>query len=346
MHPRAERRFIRTNRLTIVLLFLVIAAGGIVRSTGAGMGCPDWPKCFDRIIPPTDIAQLPEGYEAKYIAHRAKKNQRFAKLVERFGYPEMADKIRHDESILRHEEFNAAKTWTEYINRLCGVMVGFGLLFTAVFSLAYRKSSPSIVFWSVLNLFAVIVQAWLGSVVVSTNLMPWVITVHMLLALVILAIAIHTFHLATTLRNGRAVAGRSFSGLKVLAVGLLLLTVAQVGYGTEVREGIDRLNAEGILRLEWIGRLDDSSYLVHRVLAYITLGGTVLLFFWTKNRFGPLARQYRYAGIVLALALGQMLTGVVMARFGLPAFAQTSHLVLASLFFGAQYYLMLLFFRY
>jgi len=339
-----EKRFIRANKLTIVLLFMVIAAGGVVRSTGSGMGCPDWPKCFDRIVPPTDASQLPDGYEAHYIAHRAKKNQRFADLVQRFGHPEMADRIRHDESILRHEEFNAAKTWTEYVNRLFGVLAGFGLLFTAIFSFAYLRSRPAITVWSVVNLFAVVVQAWLGSVVVSTNLMPWIITVHMLLALVIVAIGIYTFHLATSMRRGTLSAGRSHWGLRVLALGMLLLTVVQVVYGTEVREAIDRMNSEGVSRAEWIAGLD-ASYLLHRILAYIALGGTVLLFFLAKNRFPSSALAGKYVRIVLVLALAQMLTGIVLARFGVPAFAQTAHLVLASLFFGAQYYLMLLFFR-
>src|SRR5690606_23628951 len=149
MYPAPEKRFINTNRLTIIVLFIVIAAGGIVRSTGSGMGCPDWPTCFNRVIPPTDVSQLPEGYETHYVEGRVKKNERFARMVEFFGYAEVANKIRHDECILVHEEFNAAKTWTEYINRLAGVAAGFCLLFTAIFSFTYIKSKPSILIWSV-----------------------------------------------------------------------------------------------------------------------------------------------------------------------------------------------------
>lgn len=341
MYPAGEKRFINVNRITIITLFLVILAGGVVRSTGSGMGCPDWPKCFNQIIPPTDASQLPEGYEEHYIEGRVKKNQRFANMIDFFGYAEMADKIRHDESILQHEEFNAAKTWTEYINRLVGVLAGFALLFTAVFSFIYIKSKPSIVVWSVLNVILVIIQAWLGSIVVSTNLMPWIITVHMLLALIIVAVSIYTFYVATTLRNKQILINYSFPGLKALAIVSLIITLIQVVYGTEVREIIDHLNSEGIPRTKWIDSIG-VNYNIHRILAYVTLLLTGLLFFLVKSRFSKSSIQSQYAWIILILVLIQMLSGIILARFAVPAFAQTTHLVIASLFFGAQYYLMLL----
>ncbi|GGH05803.1 heme A synthase [Sphingobacterium alkalisoli] len=341
MYPSSEKRFIKINRITIVVLFLVITAGGVVRSTGSGMGCPDWPKCFNQIIPPTDVSQLPEGYEEQYIAGRAAKNQRFANVVDLFGSADMADRIRNDKSILVHEEFNAAKTWTEYINRLVGVVAGFCLLFSALFSATYIKTKPSIFIWSVLNLFAVVLQAWLGSIVVSTNLMPWIITVHMLLALIIVAISIYTFYIATTLRNKTILVNYQYASVKVLAVISIIVTLVQVVYGTEVREVIDHLNDQGVLRSNWIDSIG-KSYHIHRILSYVTFAITILFFFLVKNRFSRLSLQSRYAWIVLFLVCLQMLSGLIMAHFDVPAFAQTTHLVIASLFFGAQYYLMLL----
>src|SRR5450432_1808693 len=117
-------RFQKTNLITIFLLFILILAGGIVRSTGSGMGCPDWPKCFGGYIPPTNSSQLPADYKQKYVAGNLAKNQRFAKTLDVFGYSDLAHRIREDRSILIPEEFNAAKTWTEYVNRLIGVTSG------------------------------------------------------------------------------------------------------------------------------------------------------------------------------------------------------------------------------
>src|SRR5690606_38248476 len=155
MLPPAERRFLRINKITIVSIFLVILAGGVVRSTGSGMGCPDWPKCFDRLVPPTDASQLPPGYEEKYIAGRKAKNERLAATLAGFGQTELADRIRHDESILQHEEFNAAKTWTEYVNRLVGAVTGVLILGCAIFSVTFFKTKRSIFIWSVVNVVAV-----------------------------------------------------------------------------------------------------------------------------------------------------------------------------------------------
>jgi len=127
----------------------------------------------------------------------------------------------------------------------------------------------------------------------------------------------------------------------ILSVVSIILLVVQVVYGTEVREAIDHLNAQQIQRDSWIESIG-ANYHIHRVLAYVTLAITAYLFFKTRSVYVKATQQYRFALIAFALVCIQMLTGIILARFHVPAVAQTVHLVVATLFFGAQYYLMLL----
>ncbi len=184
----SQTRFQKVNLITIVLLFVLILAGGVVRSTGSGMGCPDWPKCFGCLFRLLNAAQLPRDYKEKYVAGRVAKNQRFAKTLDVFGFSDLATRLREDRSILVPEEFNAAKTWTEYVNRLIGASAGLLLLLTALYSFSYWKNNKLIAILSILNLILVGFQGWLGSIVVSTNLVAWIVTVHMMLALAILGV--------------------------------------------------------------------------------------------------------------------------------------------------------------
>ena len=52
---------------TLVGVFALIVLGGVVRITESGLGCPDWPLCHGRIIPPFDAATLIE-YSHRLVA--------------------------------------------------------------------------------------------------------------------------------------------------------------------------------------------------------------------------------------------------------------------------------------
>ncbi|WP_316761772.1 COX15/CtaA family protein [Pedobacter aquatilis] len=346
MISRSEQRFIRINLITIIVTLLVILAGGIVRSTGSGMGCPDWPKCFDRYIPPTDLSQLPANYKEKYVAGRIKKNEKFAKYLESMGKKELADSIRHDQTISVPEEFNPAKTWTEYLNRLAGVLAGIFLFLTAAYSFIYKKTAKRIIVLSVLNVFVVGYQAWLGSIVVSTNLMQWVVTVHMLLALVILAISIYTYNYAKQLHKEPSVIMYRIAWLKGFMFFTLAVSIAQIILGTEVREAIDVI-AKSLLfneRNTWISKVG-SVFNYHRDLAILVVISNGIIYKMVIDRFSGKAAPLLTARFILLTLLIQVLSGFILAYISLPPFAQALHILFSTMLFSLQFYLFLLVYR-
>lgn len=335
----SKHKFQSINLITIVILFVLILAGGVVRSTGSGMGCPDWPKCFGRYVPPVSSADLPSDYKQKYVEKRLAKNQRFAKTLDVFGYSDLAKRIREDRSILTPEEFNAGKTWTEYINRLIGAISGIFLLLMAVYSFSYWKIDKRIPVLSVLNWIFVGFQAWLGSIVVSTNLVAWIVTVHMLLALIILALCIYTYHLARVAGNSKLSTSPIIYVITLIA---LVLSIVQITFGTEVREKIDSVanHFQGGYRDSWIKSAGEI-FSHHRDLAVLVLVINIMLYALIRKRFSRHSVQQQLMSFNFLMIMLQIVTGILLSYWALPPFAQAAHIVLASLVFGAQFYLLL-----
>nr|WP_067058634.1 COX15/CtaA family protein [Mucilaginibacter sp. L294] len=332
-------QFLKVNLITIILLFVLILAGGVVRSTGSGMGCPDWPKCFGRYVPPTSIAELPANYKKVYADKRLAKNQKFAKMLDVFGYSQLAMRIRNDRSILVPEEFNSARTWTEYVNRLIGAVSGIFLFLCIIYSFKYWKSSKLIVLLSIFNFILVGFQGWLGSIVVSTNLVAWIVTVHMLIALAILAISIATYHLAKV--QGRYKV-QSKPLVAVVTLVVLALSILQITFGTEVREKIDAVasHLEGSYRDSWVTRAGEI-FSQHRDMAVFVLVLNLVLYALIRKNFNRHSVQQQLMSFTFLMIMLQIVTGIFLSYWSLPPFAQASHIVLASLLFGAQFYLLL-----
>jgi cytochrome c oxidase assembly protein subunit 15 len=346
MIAKSENRFIRLNFITIIVTLLVILAGGIVRSTGSGMGCPDWPKCFDQYIPPTSVSELPADYKEKYVSGRLKKNENFAKYLESMGKVKLAQQIREDKSIVVPEEFNPAKTWTEYINRLLGALLGVFLIFTAVYSFVYRKTAKRIVVLSVLNILVVGYQGWLGSIVVSTNLTQWVVTVHMLLALVILGISIYTYTYAKHLHKEKSVIMYRILWLKGFLAFTILITIAQIILGTEVRESIDSIakSLNFADRNTWIGKVG-TVFSYHRDLAILVAVCNFIVYKMVIDRFSGKAWPLMTANYIMITLVVQIVTGFMLSYFSLPPYSQALHILFATILFSLQYYLYLLVYR-
>lgn len=307
----AASRFRRLGTLTIFAVYFLILVGGIVRASGAGMGCPDWPTCFGQWVPPTQESQLPVDY------HRIYANR---------GYQDTA--------------FNPLKTWTEYTNRLLGVSIGFLIVLTAWASRRYWRSDKTIVFTACGVVLLVGFQGWLGSAVVASNLKPLMITCHMLLALVIVSLLI--WAIARSQRSYLAaldcgVLPQRYWRVLQLAMAMTLL---QITMGTQVRESVDLIahHHNYIDRQYWRDSFPVIFY-VHRSFSSLILF-TNLWLAWQLIKQPMVSGALRR--VAMALAAGvvtAILAGVILDRLGFPAVAQPIHLLMANLIFGGQFFL-------
>ncbi|TDQ16608.1 cytochrome c oxidase assembly protein subunit 15 [Algoriphagus boseongensis] len=345
MNPNIDKSlnsFRRTSFVTVVAVYFLILVGGIVRSTGSGMGCPDWPKCFGSVIPPTSVNQLPLDYQEKYLAIRLAKNERFVALLEKLGFTETAEAIANDKSILVEEEFNAVKTWIEYLNRLVGVVIGLLIVQTVWKSLKLRNVDPWIFIYSIIALILVVFTAWIGSIVVSTNLLAWMITFHMLLALGVVAFLLLANHRSERLDRQHGVKMEVPRKVQTILILGTILMLIQVVLGTQVREQIDRISFSlgGLLREEWVERVG-VNFLIHRSFSLLLLSIHGLYFFWAFKFTVRKTKVNLWSQVLIGLIILEIATGMSMAYFGIPAFLQPVHLLLGSLILGVEFVLIL-----
>ena len=332
----------RLSGITVVAVYFLILVGGIVRSTGSGMGCPDWPKCFGSVIPPTAVEQLPENYQEIYLEKRLAKNERFVATLSKLGFKETANQLANDKSIQIEEEFNATKTWIEYINRLIGVVIGLLILATLVKSVSLWSQDKWITITAFISLVLVAFTGWIGSIVVSTNLLAWMITVHMLLALALVAVLLYSHRRAALLLVTNQITSPMPKKIFVLLLVASILMLIQVVLGTQVREGIDRVSfAMGnMLREEWVGKVG-LVFLVHRSFSLVLLALHVLYFVWAfKFSIRHSSITYWNQALLLLLVL-EIISGMGMAYFGIPAYLQPIHLLFGSMILGVQFILIL-----
>jgi cytochrome c oxidase assembly protein subunit 15 len=291
--------FQRLALLTTAATYFLILVGGLVRASGAGLGCPDWPRCFGSWIPPASAAQLPPQFDPA--------------------------------------GFNRTLMWTEYVNRLIGVTVGFLILATVVSAWRHHRREPRILWTSIAALLLTGFEGWLGGRVVAHELAAWIVTIHLIVALVIVQLLLYA-----TVRASHAPGGAVASPSPTWPIALLMaFTLVQIVLGTQVRGGVDAALTGGIARnaaLATVGRIDEW----HRSTALLVFAGSLALAIWIPLKRPGDALLARWSYGVAALATAQVALGVLMAYVSLAPWAQVGHVTIASLLLGAQTIVLLL----
>ncbi len=327
--------FRRFAKISLILIYLVIIAGAVVRMTGSGMGCPDWPKCFGYYIPPTEQEQLEWKPNHDYFKGQVIIVDQELKVAEEkfvstdsFTDANWNNYEKHD-----YAKFNVWHTWIEYINRLLGALSGVFILLMFLFSLRYRKTKPKLIYWSLITLLLLLFQAWLGATVVYSNLLPARITIHMLVALIIVALLLYIVYISKENIDRNPTNSR----FKYLIIFSLILSLIQIGLGTQVRQLVDEtVRMVGYNQKQlWLDNPDIKFY-IHRSLSILVLLTNGLL--WYLNRKYNYGLNQLTNALVAVIGL-EILTGILMYYFDFPFLTQPLHLVIAALMFSLQFYI-------
>ena len=139
-------------RLGVGLTLVVVTLGAWVRLTDAGLGCPDWPGCYGRLIVSEEI----------------------------HADPEVAD-------LTAARPLEAGKAWREMIHRYAATTLGFVCLLLAVIAIARRKEPGQPVVLPIVLLGLVILQGLLGMWTVTLQLLPIIVVLHLLGGLSVLS---------------------------------------------------------------------------------------------------------------------------------------------------------------
>ena len=328
--------FRKSVKISIIIVYLVILAGAVVRMTGSGMGCPDWPKCFGYYIPPTEASDLnwkadSEYFKGQVISYDEQllvAQDHFSSRDE-FSADNWASYEEHD-----FVEINVTKTWVEYVNRLLGALAGLSLLVMTLLSIFRWKHDKRLTLFSLISLVLIGFQAWLGATVVYSVLAPIRITLHMLVAFIILGVLLYLYRLAQGEKDQHFSTSKLFDRLIIVALGM---TLVQVILGTQVRQFVDEQLGSGIGGKENILSDPEVSFYIHRsfsIAIFLVNAGI-----WWLNRRNRL--EYQLPNWILFIIGLEIITGIVMYYFAFPFGSQALHLIFASLLFGLQFYLLL-----
>ena len=177
--------------LGIVLTLCVVSLGAYVRLSDAGLGCPDWPGCYGKLI----------------------------------GVPDNHTEISHAEIAFPNAPVEIGKAWKEMIHRYLAGFLGLLIAAIAVMSIWPRRhatlAGPSIFLVGLVG-----VQAALGMLTVTWLLKPVIVTLHLLGGMFILAILVGMYA-----KDSVARVQFSTPALKVSAWFVTALILMQIALG-------------------------------------------------------------------------------------------------------------------
>jgi len=320
--------YLKLNWLSIFFIFLLFVIGGLVRSTGSGMGCPDWPKCFGEYVPPTSESELPVNYEDFFTNQRVQKTERFVSLLKKIGLTDKAAEIENNTSLNESHQFNVLKAYVEYINRLWGAVTGIIVFACFLLSFPYLRNNKKVFIFTTLGFISVFLNALLGAVVVNSNLIGGIVTAHFIAAFASICFFIIARHFAQPFPSSILT-----SGQKRMAFFLMILIAIQVILGAELRELYDVLN--NVLNFGEKTNALAPAFQYHGLLGILT----AIMAIYQLIKIPKTYKSIKYVKWIAILAVAQLGFGPMALLPETASISKLFHISFGAAIFVLQFYI-------
>ena len=225
----------------------------------------------------------------------------------------------------------------EYLNRLFGALVGLIILITFVLGYLHFKSSKKVLFSISGAFFLTLLEGWVGAKLVDTVLDPITITIHLLLALIIIGLIIYSSIQAYFAIVGNFEKDSKYHPhAKNVILGILVCLFIEIIIGTEIRGGLDMSRKdnpliEGIILLKMLGPFK----YMHTILGFSLLGLTLYLRkIIYDNKFKSSPFMVNSVNFIMVLIFTQILLGEALVFFEVKPLMQLFHMWFSSLLIG------------
>ncbi|HZC32866.1 MAG TPA: heme o synthase [Candidatus Bathyarchaeia archaeon] len=273
-------RFQKLAAATVVTAILLVTIGVIVRVTGSGLGCPDWPLCHGQIVPP----------------------------------------------------LNDAQAWIEWVHRTVAVIIGFEVIALAALALIDHRERRTLVGATIVAVFLVGFQAWLGRETVRLGNSGESVTAHLASAMALVGLLVWIFVRSLyPARLGRGGTSQRFTLVAAFGAGSVF---ALLLFGSHVTA-----TSQWYVFPDWplmngtfLPVLTDanSAHVLHRWVAIVVglIVAAVFVAAWrTRPRTRPIIRLATIAAILFPI---QAIVGGLQILTGLSGWSQTLHLALGA----------------
>ncbi len=313
--------------IALLSLIVLVVAGATVRVTGSGLGCPDWPTCWGCLIPPTSVDQI--DVDKLDL-------EKFKKHAARKGID--PDTITR-ETVL--DSFDPVHTWIEFTNRLASLPLGFATLLLALFSFGAKQSRAWIIGLSIFCLVDVVANAIMGAIVVRSGLQPGIITLHMALAFLLIAVLVTIIWLSRSESSRKTVSVAKRRKLQIVSLVFFACLFGEGLLGSQLREQTDEMamtseTEQGIEREKWGEELGTTIiFKMHRSFSWSLLLTSGLLFFWTGREKDWQAVEPQ---LIFAMVIAMMLMGIVLGHIAIYPIIQVLHVAMTSVLLAVTWH--------